>query len=357
METLKNAIKIIKDVEMTHRNLGLSVVFCKLIDIADMGCLIVAERGRGKGAILSALEQLRHRDVLIIGRLTPAGLAKVASKLDGKNLTLINPDLTSLVTPYLKDAAINVIAHLLFDRRMPQSWTAQYSYSIEHCVISFFGGVQPRLLKELQGLQNWESMYKDRFIRFYIIYPFGTPEYKDKNPEVGEITIVNCPLESVSIPDEIRKDPKYNRLKEVIKFQTSEGRCGMYLDRLLRASAVLNERTVVLKDDLDFLELFIPYLELEFWLSERESLAEPFRINVSSYVMLFYLIENYEATRKELMKHFNVSKATVMRALEPLREKKIISGGFGGEAYYINPEWYKKYIQPIIDFGKAIGIV
>jgi len=356
MEPMENTIRIIRSVERTHKNLGLPVVFAKLIDLADMGLLIVGERGRGKGAILDTIKQLRHRDVLEIARLTPAGLAKVAEKLEGKSYTVVNPDLSSLHNPYLKEAAINTLAHLLFDRRMPQSWTGMYSFSIQHCVISFIGAVQPRLLRELNKLNDWESMYKDRFLRLYLFYPFGTPEYRKDSPRVEPILIPQSSVDNVQIPAEIRTMDGYNRLKDAIKFQTSEGRCGMFADKLLQASAFLNCRDVVLKDDVYFLELFVPYLALEYWLSERETISEPFKLNANSYIMLFYLIENVEATRKQMMRHFSVSRATVMRALEPLKERNIVCGVYGEDVYHLNPEWHKRYIQPIIDFGRSIGV-
>ena len=158
-EAIQNTITIVKRVEKTHRNLGLPVVFAKMIDLSNLGLLIVAERGRGKGAILDCIKQLRHRKLMEVSKLTPAGLKKIADNLNDSEITFINPDISSLYTQYLKDAAINVLASLIYDHRLPQSWTDRYNYKIENCYLSFISGTQGKMLRALNKLPSWESMY------------------------------------------------------------------------------------------------------------------------------------------------------------------------------------------------------
>lgn len=354
---MENTISVIKQVELTHKNLGIPVVLSKLIDLSNLGMFIVAERGRGKGAILEAIKQLRHRETIEITRITPAGLVKIAEQLSNREITLINPDISSLYTPYLKETVINTLSHLIFDRRMPQSWTGQYAYKIENCTISFLAGVQPKLLRELNKMPDWESMYKDRFLRLCLIYPFGTPVYIKKYPQLKPIQILKSAREDVVIPDFITDDPEYRRLKQIMSFQTSEGRSGIYLDRLLQSSAYFNCREAVIKEDLEFLSIASIYFLLDYWLSDRASISESFKFDPSSYIMLFYLIQTVEASRKEMKQHFRVSQSSIMRALEPLKAKAIVTGVYGEDVYHLNPEWYNKYIKPIVEYGRQIGIV
>jgi len=356
--SIENTLKIVKRVEATHRNLGLPTVISKLVDLSDLGLFIVAERAKGKGAILDAVMQLRHRKVMKVSRVTPAGLAKIAKELSDTKVTFINPDITGLYSSYLKDAAINVIAHLISEHSVPQSWTAQYQYSISNCFISFLGGIQPKLMRELTTLPNWESMYKDRYLRMYLIYPFGTPNYIKDYPHIGDIFLpAEFNQEQISISRDIRRERSYIRLKTILERQTSEGRSGQYLDALLRAHAFLNQREMVLTIDLDILELATPYFMIDYWLSERQALASPLKLDPNGYVLLFYMIEHGEASKAKMRAYWKVSQSTMTRAIQHLREKHIIVGTYGKDLYTLNPDWYKRYIAPLINWGNSIGIL
>jgi len=358
MSAIENTLKIVKRVEQTHRNLGLPTIFSKLVDLSDLGLLIVGERARGKGAILDAIIQLRHRNVMRIARLTPAGLAKVAEKLSNSSITFINPDITSLYTSYLKDAAINAVAHLISEHSLPVSWTAKYDYSIENCNLSFLSGAQPKLLREISKMPNWESMYKDRFLRFCLLYPFGTPAYVTEYPKVGEILLpADIKLDAISITRDIRRSKGYIRLQAILERQTSEGRSRMYLERLLRAHAFLNSREVVVEADVEILELTTPYLMIDYWLSEREELAGTLHFDPNAFVLLFFLVERGSASKAEMRKYWKVSQSTITRAIQHLREKHIVIGTYGKDLHSLNPDWYARYIMPLVKWGREVGIV
>ncbi|MBA7696767.1 hypothetical protein ES703_105418 [subsurface metagenome] len=355
---LKNTIKIIKRVEKTHLNLGLPIIFAKVVDLSNLGMFIVAGRARGKGAILDAVMQLRHRKVMEIARLTPAGLKRIADDISDSEITFINPDITALYTSYLKDAAINAMAHLISEHALPPSWTDRYEYKIENCTISFLSGTQPKLLREISKLPNWESMYKDRFLRFCIFYPCGTPAYVKGYPNVGEIDLPSdFKPEQVTLPQPLKRERIYYRMKAIIQRQTSEGRCGQYVNSLLKSHAYLNQRQIVIKNDLEVLELFTVNLMADYWLSERTALAGSLRFEPDSYVLLFYMIEHGSARRKELRIHFKVSQKTLVKYMRPLMNRNIIVGTYGADVYRINPEWYSRYVLPIINWSKKQGII
>ena len=353
---MENTIRIIKRIEKTHRNLGLPTVFCKLIDISNLGVLIVAERGRGKGAIMDSLIQLRHRNVMRMSKITPAGLAAVANEMNDTEITIINPDITSLYTDYLKDAAINVISHLISEHSLPASWTARYRYSISNCTVSFISGVQAKMMRKLMKLASWESMYKDRFIRFYMFYPRGTPKYCPEYPYVGEIEMGGHPVDAISIPSSIKSDPRYTRMKAILRIQTSEGRCQMYLNRILKASAWLNQREVVTEGDLKFLNACALYLHTEYMLSERETVSSPLLLNPDSFVLLFHMIEHKEASKKSMREYFKMSTSKLDRQLKPLMSANIIKGTFGKDLLRLNPKFKKKYVDPILELYEEYGV-
>jgi len=360
---MENTIRIIETVEKTHKNLGLPVVFAKLIDAAYLGLFISGHRGTGKGAILNSIKKLRHRDVIEITRITPAGLAKEAAEWSGRRLTIINPDFSSFYTEYLKDAGINLMAHLISEHSVPKSWTARYSYEITDCHISFLTSTQPRMIRKINSLPQWESMYCDRFIRFHMLYPYGKPQYRRFYPEVPTLELeLGEPETDVVIPKSIREMPEYARLRTILWRQTSEGRAGIYLDRLLRAHAWLNNRDTVAPKDVHFLLLFAPYLVIDFLLADRETVSSPLRFNPDAYLVFFYLVEHEEATRKQLKHYFMLVKekgkyTALSRALDPLRAKNLIEGVYGTPKYRINRKWKQTYLQPLLDFAKEHGLI
>jgi DNA-binding transcriptional ArsR family regulator len=354
--TLENTMRIVERVERTHKNLGLACVFAKLIDFSDWGCFIVGERAKGKGAILGVVEQLRHRTVMEVARLTPAGLKRIADKLNGAEVTFINPDVSTLYNPYMKDAMINCMAHLISEHRLPPSWTDRYEYQIENCRISFLSGVQPKMMKTINQLPQWESMYRDRFIRFYLFYPLGTPKWRETYPNVGEILIPDMPIDNVNIPESILKSPEYERMRSIIERQTSEGRSRLIMNRLLKAHAYLNGREAVVKEDIDFLQLFALNLLTDHWLSVRMSPSGSLYFDPDAYVILFKLIEEGEVERRALAEYFKVSKDTLMKHIKPLVDANIVSGTFGKPRYRLNPKWEERYVKPIKDWYKERGL-
>jgi hypothetical protein len=309
--------------------------------------MIIGERAKGKGAILDSIEKLRHRKVMEVARLTPAGLKRIADDLNDQEVTFINPDISTLYNPYLKDAMINCMAHLISEHRLPKSWTDKYEYSITNCKISFLSGVQPKMMRTITQLPQWESMYRDRFLRFHLYYPLGTPKWSEQYPAVPELYIPDFTVESVNIPESIKQSPKYQRLRAVLERQTSEGRAGLILNRLLKSHAYLNDRDTVVQEDLGILELFTLNLMTDYWLSTRLSLAGALQFEPDSYVALFHLIEKEEITRKELAEYFKVTKQTLTKHLKPLMDRNIIAGTYGQPTYKLNPDWKNRYLQPI----------
>ena len=359
---MENTLRIIKQIERTHRNLGLPVVFAKLIDLSNMGEFISGHRSTGKGATLNSVKLLRHRDVMEITRITPAGLAKEAKNMSNRSITIINPDFSSFYTRYLKDAGINLVSYLLTEHGVPKSWTAKYSYDVTDCYISFLTSTQPSMLRRINALPAWESMYRDRFIRFHMLYPFGTPKYIEQYPTVPTLTFeLKNPETDVAIPRSVRRIKEYIRLKAVLQRQTSEGRSGIYLNRLLKAHAFINNRDTVANKDVKFLSIFLPYLIIDYLLSQRQAVSAALKFNPDAYLVFFYLIEHEEATRRKLKRYFMLIKqkgrgTALTRAINPLLAANLVEGVYGTPTYRVNRKWHKQYITPLKEWSREMGI-
>lgn len=359
---MENTLKVIKQIERTHKNLGLPTIFAKLVDISYLGLFIVGHRSTGKGAILHCIENLRHRDLMKITRITPAGLSREAKTMSNRRMTIINPDFSSFYTTYLKDAGINLISYLISEHGVPKSWTAKYNYDITDCWISFLSSTQPRMLRSINRLPSWESMYQDRFIRLHMLYPYGTPHYIEKYPTVPQLTFELGNTDNIAIPKTVKEMKEYVRVRYALMRQTSKGRSSIYVDRLLKAHAFINNRDTVAPKDMKFLCLFLPYLIIDYLLSDRISISSPLKFNADAYILFFYLVEHQEATRKELQTYFMLSRqkgkaSALTRAINPLKAANLIQGVYGTPKYRINQNWYKRYITPILKWSEENGII
>lgn len=351
---LENTYKILKSVEDTHKNLGIPVVWSKLIDLANLGTFIVAERGRGKGSILTALEQLRHRDVIKINILTYKGLKKLEQRLSDSETTLINRDLSTLYTDYLKDVGLNVIANLITDHAV-KAETGQYSLDIRNAYISYIGGTQPQLLVRLTKLQGWESMYKDRFIRYYVLYLDEVEKKSPLPPSVPAVEFTN--MNSVSFETSLRNEREYKLLLKAIMEQTSENRAPLYLENLIRASASLNGRTITTKEDLRLLRALLMNIKLDTLLSRRDySVSEPAVFDAGAYLVLFEIMQRGEVSRRWLREYFRVSHQTIVRDMEILMKNGIVKGTYGADRYTVNPKFHDLMVKPQLQLLSEAGV-
>lgn len=353
---MENTIAILKQVEKTHKNLGLPLIFAKLVDLSDLGLFLIAERGKGKTTVLDMIrDTLRHRDVMEVSIISYAGLNKMADEMTNKQITMINRDFSTFYTDYLKDVAVNFISAIITDHSIKAD-TGKYHLKIENCYISFLSATQPQMLEKINRIPTWESMYRDRFLRFPMLYWFGTPKYVKEPPKISPISLISD-LDVVKIPSSIRDISTYNRMVAVLERQTSEGRCRQYTDTLLKAHAALNGRDIVISKDLEFLKLFAGNLIVDYLLSDRErGVSNPLVLNANSFVIFSYLLEHNGASKSQIRQEFNVSSLTIQRNINPLMAKNLVKGSYGKDFYVINPKWLEKYANPVYDWFREYGI-
>lgn len=353
---MENTISILRQVERTHKNLGLPLIFAKMVDLCDLGLFLVAIRGKGKTTILDVIrDYLSHRDIMEVSILSYAGLNIMAEKMSNRSITMINRDFSSFYTDYLKDVAVNMISALITDHSIKAD-TGKYHLKIDNCTISFLSATQPQMLERINRIPSWESMYRDRFIRHPMLYWFGAPKYRDDMPKISPIKIIPD-LNDVVIAKSIRDTPIYNRMLTIVERQTSEGRCRQYLDGLLKASAAINERDIVSNNDLEFLQLYAGNLIIDYLLSDRErGVSHSLVFNSDSYIIFGHLLENGGTSKSSMRREWSVSNVTMQKNLNPLMAKNLIKGSFGKDWYEINPEWMEKYAKPVYDWFKEKGI-
>lgn len=321
-----------------------------------MGLFIVGIRGRGKTTILDTIRDcLSHRDIMEVSILTYAGLNKMADSLSNRSVTMLNRDFSSFYTDYLKDVAVNMMSTLITDHSIKAD-TGKYHLKIDNCTISFLSATQPQMLEKINRIPAWESMYRDRFLRYPMLYWFGSPKYRNTMPKVLPIELIPD-IDNVAITNSIKQKPEYDRMLMLIERQTSEGRCRQYLDALLKASAAINERDIVIEKDLKFMQLFAGNLVMDYLLSDRQKgVSHSLILNSDSYIIFSYLLETGGSSKADMRKEWSVSNVTMQKNLNPLMAKNLIKGSFGKDWYTVNPVWIEKYAKPVYDWFEEAGI-
>ena len=351
---LDTTLSIIGQTERTHRNLGLYLVFAKLSDLADLGLFLVAPRGKGKTRIVEAITEIPHRDVLIITSLTPAGLPKLADELNNNRVTLLNKDVSTFYTDYLRDVGLNLIASLLTDHEYHSS-TGRYYIDIKNAHVSFISAAQPKMIHKITKIDAWDSMYRDRYIRLYMLY-YRPANYVEQKIKL-EVEVPEDPIDQVTIPGNILESRDYKLVQAILQEQTSEGRGKLYINRLLKASAHLNGRDIVVEDDVKFLKLFILNIGLEKLLSERlYGVGESLIFNHNAAELLFYIYEHGEVSRRQMLDDFKVSSKTLQKDLKFLMAENLIAGTYGRPIYRPHPIIQENFIDPVVRFMEEMGI-
>lgn len=331
-------------------------MFAKMVDLCDLGLFLIGVRGRGKTTILDTIRDcLSHRDIMEVSILSYAGLNKMADNMSNRSMTMLNRDFSSFYTDYLKDVAVNMISGLITDHSIKAD-TGKYHLKIDNCTISFLSATQPQMLEKINRIPSWESMYRDRFIRYPMLYWFGSPVYREDMPKVSPIELIPD-VDDVVIAKSTKEKPEYSRMLAIIERQTSEGRCRQYLDGLLKASAAINQRDIVTEKDLKFMQLFAGNLIMDYLLSDRErGVSRSLVLNSDSYIIFDYLLEKGGSSKTDMRREWNVSNVTMQKNLNPLMAKNLIKGSFGKDWYEINPTWIEKYAKPVHDWFEEAGI-
>jgi hypothetical protein len=221
---LRYSAQIIKSVEASHLNVGMQTVILKLFDLANLGLLLLGSRGCCKTDSLNGLEKsLLHRPYYELSVQTVAALAKKANntliqRFDHGNLTVINPDFSS-PNKYARGLILNLFSALISDHRYGYN-TQTGTFSISNCHCSFLSAVQPIIYAQIVHVAEWEGVYKDRFLRYLILFPqpYEPKSYPPKPDRPATLDRLDPPAE-LDVEPSLRDLPEYQSLREVLEMQ------------------------------------------------------------------------------------------------------------------------------------------
>lgn len=275
---------LIADVEKTHQNMGKLVAVCQIVVKARKMCLIVSPSGCGKS---TAMYQIGKNipNAIMPDKLSVAGLAKMADKLNSFRSVIIVDDITTTQTEYARKTTITTLCALVYSHRV-QAIMADQEFTIEDFHGSALVGVQPIILRTLMQLDEWDGSIQDKVLRYYHMYRPVTPYIGLPNIKFNE----GIDIEKV---DDFEPDTKNRNWKKLIELgysQWSRARTLEHIKDMLKAIASLEGRRNIVYEDYEILAELLKPMALENIAVIKEQLeGERFLDNM----LLALLVEYY----------------------------------------------------------------
>jgi len=316
---LENSISIIKQIESTHRGLGISVLFGLICYLGNISVIYLADKGKGKGTTISSIKtNLEPRYDMIIDNLTltEMGNKNELQNCHGKTLVWRIKE-WSTMNQWNRTLFLTIGAKIITDREyyhyMGDKKGIPIVIDISDTDLICYIGIQPLKMSRLMTEnENWESLASDRFIKWTMLNPLRNKSY-DFLPEY-EMPIIDYKLKP-DIPDE----PMI--IMKLLEKQVSPERLPIYSQKLLRGYCILEGITnPTLNGQLDILKFFKPFIELYPMLIYTEDIEAETRLGVGSLRLFTEITSHNGISIEELETFFSVyqKKRSPQNANKPL---------------------------------------
>lgn len=353
LERIDNTIRLIKQVENTHRGLGLAMDFTLSSVFGKVGLILCGLKETGKSAsALATHSYLETKIYNLKGCATLASfgreeMATIQSNMSNNDVLWTCEDLVHAGEMALSNTL--KIASALIDKGEVHYVTSQSYVAIGKCRLSFVGCATPDVLQILFNTREWQGNYSDRFFRYYIL-PFEeivTIQKDNPNWKLNPLPLFHAN------PLDVEMNVKLDNYKEATKLfgsQFNPKRAKLATDAWLSGHAILNGRMKVEQEDLDVLILSYPNIRVEKWFAKRFRPSMPKTYDLDSMMLFAYCLQNlyrlYEAnTVSEISEVLDISEKTARELLttNPYLQPLILA--HNKHAWQLDPEVYKLFVK------------
>lgn len=314
---MENSIKILKQIESTHRGLGISILFGLISLLGKVSVIFIGEKGMGKSTTIGMIKGvgiLPSLDVSI-DNLTLTELAnqnqfsacynqkmlwriKEWSTMNRYNRELFTTMASKIITE-------KEYYHWMGEKKSKDGVKIPIVIDIKNSDLMVFVGIQPlKMSRLMRENENWESLTSDRFIKYVMLNALRQdsvetpPKY-----DIPEITDMNI------IP-EFKTDLKMT--KTILHNQISPERVPLFAKHLLTGFAVLENKTeITIRDELNFQRLFRHFIQLYPNIIYSRDIAEESELAVGSMRLFTQIVKNNGIsidTLEETFSVYNVKK-------------------------------------------------
>jgi hypothetical protein len=264
----ENSIKTIKQIERTHKGIGVPLLFANLCSLGNTSTFFIGEKAIGKGTIIKSVKPFDvdpkyDMNMYSINILTLFN--DFYNEGNGVNniKMMWRVDEWSVLKERHREMFLTLGSELITDHNYIHTSGAgvyaKMKLKMQNIVLVCLVGIQPfkfaRLLSGFESGENWTALTSDRFLKLCLINPLrsGTVETAPDYTFVPKLNPV----------DVIKIDSQMTIAKMTFKGQVSDQRLETFAKRMLKAYCKYEGyETVTTRAEIEFNKLFGFYLEL-----------------------------------------------------------------------------------------------
>lgn len=304
--------KIAEEVNSTHKGLGNAIAFSILCVKARQCLLVVSPSGCGKSVMTDILASV-HPNAHQMLSITKARLSDYKDTFSHFNGVVLMDDIAAAGSLYERKETLIAFSVLCYTHAISKhTWTSDFEITEYHG--SAVLNIQPALLAEIYEYPEWESLLREKSLRYYHLYRPTTPNANkpDINVDWGiDLDLVHKPRHDYKL---------YNSLHNICSIQWSDARTLEHLDTLLKSVAALDRRQDVNNNDLILLLHLIKPMTIERYVMHKTGfeVGRWMDTNLCAVLVEFASWKNVNIDR--IARDYKISPSTVYRLLSQIHE-------------------------------------
>jgi len=174
--------------------------------------------------------------------------------------------------------------------------------------------IQPAILSEIYEYPEWESLLREKTLRYYHLYRPIKPCQDEPTFEVDW----GIDMELVHKPDYRYK--LYNKVEAIASIQWGDARLQEHLNTLLRASAALARRTQVTNEDFQLLYRLMKPMTVERYIMHKTGFEVGRWMDTNLAAVLVEFASWKDITIERIARDYKISPSTTYHLLSQIKE-------------------------------------
>jgi len=304
--------EIMESVNETHKGLGNAIAFGVLATKARACLLMVSPSGCGKSVITDTIARV-HPDSVKLLSITRARLTSYTDTFSNFFGVVVMDDIAGAGSVYERKDTLMAFSMLCYSH-----FISKHTFVSDFEITDYHGSaiinIQPALLAEIYEYPEWESLIREKTLRYYHLYRPIEPNVEKPNFKVDwgiDIDLVKKPRHDYKL---------YPVLQLIAGIQWSDARTLEHLDTLLRAVAALDNRPEVNNNDLLLLHKLMRPMTVERYVMHKTGfeVGRWMDTNLAAVLVEFASWRNISIDR--IARDYKIAPSTVYRLLANIKE-------------------------------------
>jgi len=254
-----------------------------------------------------------HPDAVQLLSITKARLTDYKDVFSNFFGVVLMDDIAGAGSVYERKETLVAFSMLCYSHMISKhTWTSDFEITNYHG--SAILNIQPALLAEIYEYPEWESLLREKTIRYYHLYRPTKP-----NQEKPDIKVDwGISLDMVHKP---RHDYKlYPTLERLAGIQWSDARTLEHLDDLLKSMAALDRRQNVNNTDLQLLHKLMKPMTIERYVMHKTGFEVGRWMDTNLAAVLVEFASWKDINIDRIARDYKISPSTVYRLLTNIKE-------------------------------------